>query len=350
MDNATIQKLKDAIAKSNSIGIAVGQNPSVDEMGAALSLYLLLKAANKRVSIAAPVDPIVEISSLVGIDKVQRNFGGEAGDLVVSFPYQEGEIEKVSYTLENNFLNIIVKASEQGLSFDQKDVKYSHGSGSIDLLIVVGAANLNEIGDVIDSQKLSNISIINIDNKPDNQNYGDIVLVSPQSSSVSEHVADIVLTLGFQIEQDAAQNLFDGVMFATKNFQDPRTSSLAFEVSAFLMKRGAARRPSQQPGARMQTQYDQPAPSAQPAPQQAAPARQTMPAIDQPAPAPRPQPQAAPMPQSTQQAQPAAQPAPRPTQAQPAPQPQAQPDDAQGDDAPPLDWLTPKVYKGSSDV
>ena len=88
MDKTTIQKLKDAIAKSNSIGIAVGQNPSVDEMGAALSLYLLLKGANKRVSIAAPSDPIVEISSLVGIDKVQRNFGGEAGDLVVSFPYQ----------------------------------------------------------------------------------------------------------------------------------------------------------------------------------------------------------------------------------------------------------------------
>src|ERR1700761_7569916 len=113
MDKQTLQRLKDTIAKSNSIGIAVGQNPSIDEMGAALSLYLLLKNANKQVSIACPTDPIVEISSLVGIDRVQRNLGsGGAGDLVVSFPYKEGEIEKVSYTLENNFLNIIVKASE----------------------------------------------------------------------------------------------------------------------------------------------------------------------------------------------------------------------------------------------
>src|SRR5690349_11233300 len=112
MDQNTLQRLKDAIAKSNSIGIAVGHTPTIDEMGAALSLYLLLRNANKRVSIASPADPIVEISSLVGIDRVQRNFGGDAGDLVVSFPYKEGEIEKVSYTLENNFLNIIVKSSE----------------------------------------------------------------------------------------------------------------------------------------------------------------------------------------------------------------------------------------------
>src|ERR1700722_524442 len=202
MDQTILQKLKDAISKSASIGIAVGQNPSIDEMGAALSLYLLLKNAGKRVSVASPTDPIVEVSSLVGIDRVQRNFGGDAGDLVVAFPYKEGEIEKVSYTLENNFLNIIVKSSEQGLSFNENEIRFTRGSGSIDLLIVIGAATLDQIGNVVDSQKLGNVSVINIDNDPNNQNFGDIVLVSPQASSVSEHVADIVLTLGFSLDQD----------------------------------------------------------------------------------------------------------------------------------------------------
>jgi hypothetical protein len=338
MDNTTLQKLKDAIGKSNSIGIAVGREPSIDEMGAALSLYLLLKNANKKVSVASPSDPIVEISSLVGINKVQRQFGGDSGDLVVSFPYQEGEIEKVSYTLENNFLNIIVKASEQGLTFDEQDVKYTRGSGSIDLLIAVGAASLSDIGEVIDEQKLSNVTVINIDNKPNNQGYGDIVLVQPQASSVSEHLADIVLTLGFTIEQDAAQNLMSGIMYGTKNFQDPRTSSLAFEVSAFLMKRGARRVAAQ---AAPQQGFDQPQPAPRPAVAQPAQPRITQPA-PAPAPEPAPRPQAAPAPAPT--------PRPQPTPAPAAPAPaQAQAENKQ-DDAPPLDWLTPKVYKGSSDV
>lgn len=331
MDKNTIQKLKDAISRSNSIGIAVGQNPSVDEMGAALALYLLLRNANKRVSIASPSDPIVEISSLVGIDRVQRNFGGDAGDLVVSFPYREGEIEKVSYTLENNFLNIIVKSSEQGLSFNENEIRYSRGSGSIDLLIVVGTATLDQIGDVIDSQKLANISIINIDNDPNNQKFGDIVIVSPNASSVSEHLADIVLTLGFAMDPDSAQNLFSGIMSATSNFQDPRTSSLAFEVSAFLMKRGAMRG-SNQPAQRFQ------------------PAPQTTESMNQPFPAPRPirqqpqQTQQAPMPQPQMAHQPMSTSPTMPENFDQAEQAEEQ------NEKPPLDWLTPKVYKGSSEV
>jgi hypothetical protein len=328
MDNATLQRLKDAIAKSNSIGIAVGQNPSVDEMGAALSLYLLLKTANKKVSIAGPSDPIVEVSNLVGIDKVQRHFGGDAGDLVVSFPYKEGEIEKVSYTLENNFLNIIVKASEQGLSFEEKDVNYTRGSGSIDLLIVVGTPSLEQIGDVVDSQKLRDISIINIDNDPNNQGFGDIVLLNKQASSVSEHVGDIALTLGFAIDQDASQNLLSGIMTATQNFQDPRTGPLAFEIASLAMKQGA-RRASTRPQASAQANGVQ---------HTAPPVRQPQQPVQPPVQQPRP---AAPVqqPKSVQQ--------PRTTAAddfEQAEQPEEQ------NEKPPLDWLTPKVYKGSSEV
>lgn len=339
MDKTTLQKLKDAIAKSNNIGIAVGREPSVDEMGAALALYLLLQAAGKKASVASPSDPIVEISSLVGIDRVQRQFGGDAGDLVVSFPYQEGEIEKVSYTLENNFLNIIVKASEQGLSFSERDVKYTRGSGTIDLLIAVGAASLSDLGDVFDEQKLSNVTVINIDNKQNNQGFGDVVLVNPQASSVSEHVADIALTLGFSIEQDAAQNLMSGIMFATKNFQDPRTSSLAFEISAFLMKRGARRMDRAQAAPAPRYNQAQPQQQAQPQPRQQYEDQaqnqygdaqyNDQPRVSQP--------------QPRQSAQPAPQPQPRPAQNQ-------QQQDDQREDAPPLDWLTPKVYKGSSEV
>src|SRR5882724_3955892 len=109
MDNSILPKIKDALAKSNNIGIVVGQNPTLDQMAAALSLYLSLNQVNKKTTVATPENPLVEVSSLVGIDKVQTNLGGDAGDLVVSFPYVEGEIEKVSYTLENEFLNIIVK-------------------------------------------------------------------------------------------------------------------------------------------------------------------------------------------------------------------------------------------------
>src|SRR3989344_3223829 len=111
MDKLILEKIKDLLSTNDNIGIAVGRNPGVDEMGAALALYLALTQAGKRTSIASPTEPIVEIASLVGIDRVKKNFEGDkSGDLTVSFPYKEGEIEKISYTLEEGKLNILVKA------------------------------------------------------------------------------------------------------------------------------------------------------------------------------------------------------------------------------------------------
>ena len=319
MDNTTAQKIKDAITKSKNIGVVVGADPSLDQMAAALALSLFLKQTNKKVTVACPTNPLVEISSLVGINKVQNSLGGDAGDLVVSFPYLEGEIEKVSYTLEEGFLNIIVKASEQGLSFDEKDVKYARGSGTVDLLVVVGTPRLADLGNVFDTEKFRETRVINIDNKEENQRFGDIVIVSPEVSSLSEQVTDIALTLGFHIEQDAAQNLLSGIAYATKNFQDPATSSLAFEMAALLMKNGAKRVTRREEKTERREERS-PLPSHAPRTQQSRPA---------PAAATSAQRQVedrlkAMRTQQDQQAEP------------------------QEDETPPIDWLSPKVYKGSS--
>src|SRR3989344_1126690 len=108
MDNLTLEKIKKLLAENETVGIAVGKNPGIDEMAGALSLYLALLAEGRKATVICPTDPIVELSSLVGIDKVKKGFdGGVGGDLTVSFPYKEGEIEKISYTLEEGKLNIL---------------------------------------------------------------------------------------------------------------------------------------------------------------------------------------------------------------------------------------------------
>ncbi len=363
MDNNIIQQIKEIVTGAGSIGITVGKNPTVDDMAAALGLYIALQNANKKVLVASPTDPIVEFSSLVGVNKITKTLsgtGGGSGDLTVSFPYVEGEIEKVSYTTEEGYLNIIVKASQQGLSFSEQDVRFQRGGGEkLDAVFVIGAAYLSEVESVFDTQDLD-IKIINVDKRATNEGYGDIVDVILQLSSVSEEVARLVLSMGIQMDQDAAQNFMTGISDATKNFQSPQTSSLAFEVAGNLMKKGAVRAretiegtdlqrarqdlsdltkkqvgvmqdsPVQEPSVTTQPQVrPQPLQSSQPQArlqQQAAPTGQDLPRT-----APVRQPQ-------TRQPQPA----------------RTQPTKDQGfandDQDAPDDWLTPKVYKGSTDV
>lgn len=241
MDNLTFNKIKEAIEKYNNIAIVTKKDPSVDEMGAALSLYLSLSNSGKNLSIATPNNPLVEVSSLVGIDQVKTSLGGEGGDLTVSFPYREGEIEKVSYTRDDNFLNIVVKAGEEGLGFSEKDVRFTRGATAPELLFVIGCPKVSDLGQLFDPAILKDTIVINIDNKPENQGYGDILMVSGKLSSVSEAVANLILSLGLKMDLDISQNLMLGLATATDNFQSSNTSPLAFEMAGVLLRQGALR-------------------------------------------------------------------------------------------------------------
>lgn len=240
MDNQAVQKIRELIAKNENIGIAVGKDPGIDKMGAGLALYLSLGNLGKSVNIACPTEPTVEISSLVGIDKVKNTLDSGKGDLIVSFP-DRGDIKKISYTREDGMLNIIVKAADEGLTFDEREVKFRKGGEVPTLLFIVGVPRLSDLGNLFDAESLKDTTTVNIDNKAENQGYGDIVLASNNFSSVSENVSSLVVALDLKMDIDVAQNLLSGISAATDNFQNPNTSPLAFEMAALLLKKGATR-------------------------------------------------------------------------------------------------------------
>jgi len=368
MDNLTLSKIREAIEKYKNIAIATPIDPTVDEMGAALGLYLSLKDMGKALSIATPNEPLVEVSSLVGIDEVKTNIGEASGDLVVSFPYREGEIEKVSYTRDEDLLNIVVKAGEKGLNFDEKDVKFTRGSTAPELLFTVGAARVSDLGKLFDPTTLKDTVVVNLDNKSENQGYGDIVMTSTKFSSVSEIIANVIFSAGLKMDLDISQNLMLGIATATNNFQNPETSSMAFEMAGVLMRNGALRPSSTAtPRRKLSADFDDeeelsfsesgfdqpkftktpgelerevrpdPKPMFRPQPQ---PKITQNNQLSQPKGQMRPQQQPMPKMQHQQQAQSQQQPT------QPNAQPQAQ--NNNNNNNAPEDWLEPKIYKGST--
>lgn len=332
MDNLTFDKIKEAVAKYSNIAIAVPKDPAVDEMGAALALYLSLEDLGKSLSIATPNIPLVEVSSLVAIDEVKTSLGEESGDLVVSFPYREGEIEKVSYTRDDSFLNIVVKAGEKGLNFDQKDVKFTRGTNAPELLFIVGAARVSDLGKLFDPAVLKDTIVVNIDNKLDNQGFGDIVMSSTKFSSVSEIIANVIFSTGLKMDLDIAQNLMLGIATATNNFQDSRTSSLAFEMAGVLMRNGALRPNSETSRRKLAVDYNEKK-AEKPFAGEAS--------FEQPSFTKTPgELEREIKPDSRPRFTPS--PSPKVSQVQPQMQPQTQ------DNNPPEDWLEPKIYKGST--
>ncbi len=300
-----IQRLREIFEKDALFAIVVGQDYGTDEMAGALSLYLTLKTLGKNVSIVSTKAPLVEVSNLVGISDVKPRFESNSGDLIVSFPYQQDEIGKVSYTLEGGFLNIIVKPKENALSFGEKDVIFRRSSETPAVLITVGVSRLSEISSIFNIDLLKDTTIINIDKPGNNEGFGDIVVMGQGASSVSEQIANILISLGYPQDPDIAQNLMSGIIQATQNFQSDRTSSLAFEMAGILLRNGAKREMTKRPAVDLTQQR----------------------ILQQLRNVPRP----------TQQIR-------------EFPREQKKDDQALGRQATPPDWLSPKIYKGSTSV
>lgn len=236
-------QLQSALATAQTIAIALPGNPSFDKVAAGLGLYLSLVRAKKTVDIASPTEMKVEYSSLVGIDKIKDAFQGSKDGLVISFDYLEEAIEKVSYNIENNKFNLVIKPKAGHPPLDSEKVEYSYSGGKADLIFVVGASSLKDLGNLYqDNQELfQETQIINLDTNHRNQEYGWLNLVDSTIASISEQVATLIGQLRLPTDEDIGSNLLLGIERATNRFTSSKVGPDTFEAAAFCLKIGARR-------------------------------------------------------------------------------------------------------------
>ncbi len=242
-----INLLKGFLDQAADLGIVIGSHQNLDTVAASLALYNSLSQAGKKVQIISKKAPTVEVSNLVGVNKITENFASSnSGKLVVSLPYIRGEVEKVLFTEFPNSenptnINFHLTAAE-GKSitpFTNSDVRLIWEGGAPSSIITVGAGTMGELMGVADT---NNVKIVNIDNFSGNTRFGDIVIVDESFSSLSEIIGKIIKDLSLPMDIDVAQNILDGVLFATRNFTKQNTSPLAFEAASNAMYQGAQRK------------------------------------------------------------------------------------------------------------
>jgi len=236
-------RIQSALATAQSIFIALPPNPSFDKAAAGLGLYLSLVKAKKSVEIGSPTEMRVEFSSLVGVDKIKDSFQGGKDSLIISFDYIEDAIEKVSYNIENGRFNLVIKPKPGRPPLDSEKVKYSYTGGKVDLIFAIGASSLGNLGRIYEDNQeaFKESQIINLDNNPRNQGYGQVGLVDPTAASLSEEVANLIALLRLPTDGDIGSNLLLGIERATSRFSSAKVGSNTFEAAAFCLKIGARR-------------------------------------------------------------------------------------------------------------
>jgi len=275
-----LTELKNSLPNAKSILIALPVGADIDKFAAGLALFLALRAAGKDVSIVSEDTIRVAQAHLFGVDNIKNTIpqGVGAGDFVITL---EGvavadpaggrvpSLEKMDYFVEGANLNLVCKVLP-GQTFQPTNVTYgSKQGGKADTIFVIGAANLNSLGNLYNQnqQIFTGVALVNIDNQA-NSSFGTTNVIDPAASSVSEILADVIPSLVLPVDQDTASNLLTGIYDVTANLSNEKVNPDTFLAVANLMKTGgqkpasskaAAGGPGQAPGV-SQPQVVPPAP------------------------------------------------------------------------------------------
>ncbi len=233
-----LQKVIEILQDNRAGVIVLPQNTSTDTIAADTALYMGLNQAGKNVTIASEN---AGDQSIFGADKVQTEIATSGNDLVISFPYAEGTVDKVDYFIQNDRFNVVVVPRAQTPSIDPKEVKFNYAGGSVDFIITLDAPSVRNLGSLYEENQelFKNSKVVNIDRHVSNSFYGTANLINRNASSISELVLFLLQSMNIEISKQMATNLYRGVLDATKNFTSPTVSASTFEASATLLKSGA---------------------------------------------------------------------------------------------------------------
>jgi len=237
----TLTHFNDIIQKSLSGAIALPANPSVDAVAAATALYLGLHKMGKSVSLACSSKINYNFTAS---DKIQTQLSTAGDNLVISFPYSDGAVDKVDYNIQGSNFNLIITPRQGFPKLDPEQVKYSYTGGILNFVVIIDSPTLNSLGALYseNEKQFQGKDIINIDRHLTNSFYGSVNYVNKTSSSISEMVLKLLQNLGVEIDRDIATNLYAGIAASTNNFSSYSVSADTFESIATLLRLGAIKK------------------------------------------------------------------------------------------------------------
>jgi nanoRNase/pAp phosphatase (c-di-AMP/oligoRNAs hydrolase) len=225
------------INKASHPLIVICEHSSSEIICAGLALYNHFLAKKKKISIIYAKNPDQRLAFLDSFLALQKKIK-KVNDLIISLNTFKNKIKNISYQEEANKFKIFITPKKK---IKKTDFDFQFENINYDLIIVLGSPDLQTIGGTFEenTELFFNTPILNIDNKINNEQYGEINLIEVKVAGISELVAKILLEDKDSIDQATANCLYTGIIEATESFQSPRTSPYTLKTASQLIKTGA---------------------------------------------------------------------------------------------------------------
>jgi phosphoesterase RecJ-like protein len=245
--NNEFKKSSELIKKSKSIILVPHAKMDCDGMSATIALYLFLKKIGKDFIVAISKDKVPEAFKFLPSSNIFKkdinSLKNNKNKFIISINTSKENFLKVDHEIleDENKINLIIESKIK--PFVKENFSFLEQSIEPDLIITLDSGDTNQLGDVYTENQdiFNNIPVINIDHHVSNTLFGDINIVDFKSSSTTELIYKLILSISSinDIDKDIATLILAGMLTDTGSFQHSNTTPEALEIASVLIEKGA---------------------------------------------------------------------------------------------------------------
>ncbi len=235
-DGSNKDELPNLISKTNSIAICLSplhSIPIIEIIGAGLSLALTKDG--REIIFSAPKETKLNYPHKEKLDRSQGN-----RDLIISLPYNQEDIEKITTLAGPNGEMEIAVQTRKGLKpIRAEEIKTSYRGLDVQLIVLVGIRNLTELAETYSQNQLlfQEVPLVHF-YYPNTTPLGKYNFPLTPGAEV-ENIVEWLREEKMEINPLGADLLLWGLRYQKNNFQKPLSLATAQAVSWLLEKGGS---------------------------------------------------------------------------------------------------------------
>jgi nanoRNase/pAp phosphatase (c-di-AMP/oligoRNAs hydrolase) len=232
------EELVDRLRSANNVLVTVSNNPSVDQLAAAIGLTLVLNKLDKHAT-AVYSGKTPSTIEFLQPDKTLEKNTDSLRDFIIAL--DRAKADKLRYKVEDKFVKIFITPYHSSLS--DKDLEFSQGDFNVDVVVAIGVHKREELDDAITAHGriLHDAVTASINNKSTSE-LGTLNWFQVDASSLCEMVVSLLEPLQGDkavLDSQIATAFLTGIVAETERFSNEKTTTHTMNIAATLMKGGA---------------------------------------------------------------------------------------------------------------
>jgi len=231
------QQVIDRLRSAVNVLVTVSNNPSVDQLAAAIGFTLMLNKLGKHATAVFSGNVPSTLEFLKPEETIEKNTDS-LRDFIISL--DKSKADKLRYKVEADVVKIFITPYRTSLS--EKDLEFGQGDFNVDVVVALGVSEQRELDQAITAHGriLHGASVITISAGDKQSTLGAINWHDPSAASLCE----MLVTVGDSLQsnlldaQDATA-LLTGIVAQTDRFSNEKTTPRVMSMAAQLMAAGA---------------------------------------------------------------------------------------------------------------